>query len=238
MRTLPMREVHREDDNCVRLVPIFSDLTAEQQDLVRAKARTVRLPRGEVLHVTGDRPGAVYVVHQGEVALSRMMPSGRSRLLRVVTTGDTVGEQAYLSRSATADESVALKDAQLCVFAHDDLDSLVREYPDIALQMMRNLSDRLTRAERGLALSSLGVDVRLADFLLQQPVRMRGTGEPGVPSIVLPHSKKDIASMLGTTPESLSRALARFADQELIRVDGDVVTLVDAQALEDRVDDA
>src|SRR5699024_11811770 len=82
-----------------------------------------------------------------------------------------VGDLAYVAGSTTHDEAVALSDAQLCVFAHADLDELMGRYPDIAVRMMHSLGERLAQAERNLGLSGLGVDVRLADFLLQQPIR-------------------------------------------------------------------
>src|SRR5699024_1299382 len=56
--------------------------------------------------------------------------------------------------------------------------------------------------------------------------------------VLLPLSKKDIASLLGTTPEPFSRALARLTADGLIAVDGEVVSLLDPQGLEDRVGDA
>lgn len=270
---LPLSEVHRDEANCVRRVPIFSGLTPEQQDLVATRARPMHLSRGDVLHVAGERVGSMYVVHTGQIKLSRTMPSGRSRLLRVAQPGETVGEHALLSRDTTVDEAEALSDTQLCVFEHDDFAELAGEYPDIALRMLQTLGDRLASAERGLALGTLSVDVRLADYLLQQPLlpgssqappprsspgslprpsqeslpgssqRERGgaggRSEPAAaaPRVWLPLNKKDIASLLGTTPESLSRALSRLTADGLIRVADDVVTLVDAQALEDRVAD-
>lgn len=237
---LPLREAHRNGTTCVRRVPIFSGLAPEQQDLVAAKARPMRLARGEVLHVAGERVGSMFVVHTGQIKLSRTMPSGRNRLLRVAQPGETVGEHAFLSGDMTEEEATALGDAQLCVFVHEDFAELVDEYPDIALRMLRTLGDRLTRAEKNLTLGTLGVDVRLADFLLQLPVREGSVGEAGASGelrVLLPLHKKDIASLLGTTPESLSRALSRLSADGLIRVDGDAVTLVDPQTLEDRVVD-
>ena len=229
-RMLPLREVHSEETNCVRRVPIFAGLTPEQQDLVASRARPMRLERGDVLHVAGARVGSMFVVHTGQIKLSRTMPNGRNRLLRVAQPGETVGEHAFLSGDTTAEEATALGDTQLCVFVHEDFAELVDDYPDIAMRMLRTLGDRLTRAETDLTLGTLSVDIRLADFLLQLPLRQGTTAQ-----VTLPLDKKDIASLLGTTPESLSRALARLTADGLIRVDNDAVTLVDPQALEDRV---
>lgn len=244
---LPLGEVHREETNCVQRVPIFSGLTPEQQDLVASRARPMHLSRGDVLHVAGEQVGSMYVVHTGSIKLTRTMPSGRNRLLRVAQPGETVGEHALLSRGTTVDEAEALSDTQLCVFIHEDFADLAGDYPDIALRMMQTLGDRLASAERGLALGTLSVDVRLADYLLQQPLLQRSPqqerggadgsadGSAATPRVRLPLNKKDIASMLGTTPESLSRALSRLTAEGLIRVADDVVALMDPQALGDRV---
>lgn len=233
MRLLPIRDI--TEDNCVRRVPIFSGLTAEQQDLVATMARPAIVNAGELVHHTGEQTGKMFVVHTGKIKVSRSLPSGRHQLLRVAQSGDTLGEHAFLTGSTTLEEAQALSDTRLCVFVHDDLARLLHQYPDIARRMLRTLGNRLADTEHRLTLNSQSVDVRIADYLLQQPlVAHHGTQDAGM-QVRLPLNKKDIASLLGTTPESLSRALAKLRTKELIRVDDDVVTLVDPEALESLV---
>ncbi|NVI88479.1 Crp/Fnr family transcriptional regulator [Actinomadura sp. BRA 177] len=208
MRTLPLREIHRDDASCVRRVPLFSGLTPEQQDLVGTLAHPVMLTHGELVYSAGERSGRLAVVHSGQIKLSRTLPSGRHRLLRVAEAGETLGEHGFLTGDATVEEAEALTDAQLCVFSHDDLTKLVTDYPRIAMRMLRSLGERLAEAERRLTLSTLDVDIRLADYLLLQPLLPADH-----PQVRLPLSKKHIASLLGTTPESLSRALSRLVRQ-------------------------
>lgn len=237
MHTLPLREIHRDEASCVSRVPLFSGLTPEQQALVGALARPVMLSRGELAHGVGERSGRLSVVHTGRIKLSRTMPSGRQRLLRVVGPGETVGEHGFLTQDSTTEEAEAMTESRLCVFAQPDLAGLVADYPAIGWRMLRALSERLVEVEGRLALSALDVDVRLADYLLQQPLLRDAPGSPAGAGlrVRLPLSKKDIASMLGTTPESLSRALARLVSNDLITVQADVVTLLAPQALEDLV---
>lgn len=236
MRTLPLRAIHPEDVSCVRRVPLFGGLTKEQQDLVGTLARPQMLAQGELVHDAGESSGRLSVVHSGQVKLSRTLPSGRQRLLRVAEPGETLGEHSFLIGSRTLDQAEAITNVRLCVFSHDDFAGLVTEYPRIAMHMLRDLGERLAQVERSLALSTAGVEVRLADYLLRRPL-LRGV--PGssarVPQVRLPLSKKDIASMLGTTPESLSRALTRLTSETLITVHADVVTLLDPEGLEDLV---
>jgi len=235
MRTLALPQAHEHEPNCVRQVPIFSGLTAQQQDLVASLARPVVLSPGEFVYRADEQPGQIAVVHTGQVKLSRIMPSGRQRLLRVVEPGETLGEHTFLSGDTTVDEATAMTQTQLCIFSHDKLFALIKDYPDIAIRMLQTLNERLAQTERALALTSLSLDVRLADFLLEQPLL---TSSATAWRVRLPLRKKDIASLLGTTPESLSRALARLEAKRLISIDDDVVTFHDLEGLEDLVTNA
>ena len=232
MRELPIRDISVHDENCVRRVPIFSGLTAEQQDLVATMARPRILADGEFIHGGNGQTGTMFVVHSGAVKVSRFLPSGRKQLLRVVKPGDTLGEYALLTGNAPLEEAQAVGDARLCVFGHDDLTALLDRYPAIAQRMLRTLGERLAQTEHRLTLNTQSVEVRIAEYLLQQPVlRPSEKASEGL-HIRLPLNKKDIASLLGTTPESLSRALGRLRTKGLISIADDVVTILEPYELE------
>jgi CRP/FNR family transcriptional regulator len=104
----------------------------------------------------------------------------------------------------------------MCVFRHADLDRLVRAHPSIGLKMLEAVSRRLAETENRLvSVISGDVNSRLADYLLSLPARPAGGGI----TVQLPLAKKDIASLLDTTPESLSRQLRRLGDSGVIVTD-------------------
>lgn len=216
----------------MRRVPIFAGLAADQQDAVASFARPTRLARGELLHLAGDDVGRLFVVHTGSVKLVRVAPSGRERLLRLAEPGDVVGEHSFLTGEAPEYYAEATEDAQLCVFRHADLAGLVAEFPAIALEMMRSLSARLADSERLLGLGAADVPARLAAYLLTLPY-LPGPGT----RVRLPLAKKDVASYLGTTPESLSRALTRLQQSGAVTPSGETLTL-DVEFLEALADEA
>lgn len=195
-------------------------------------ARPQILSAGELVHGAGERTGKMFVVHTGEIKLSRTLPSGRKQLLRVARPGETLGEHAFLTGNSTLEEAEARSQTRLCVFVHEDLTKLIDQYPNIAHRMLRTLGDRLAHTEHRLTLSSQSVDVRIADYLLQQPLIRRGPVTNGIMRVQLPLSKKDIASLLGTTPESLSRALSRLRNKGFLTVDDDIVSLLQPDELE------
>lgn len=204
-----------ENDTCVASVPIFSGLNPEQQFDVAALATPTRVRRGETIYSAGDDVSQLMVVHRGRIRTTHLLADGHEQLLRVLEPGDFVGEGAFLTGGRPDHFTSALSDVHMCVFDHRDLATLVRRHPGVALGMLQALSTRLEAAERRITtLTSGDVESRLAAYLLELPLHGSGT------RVRLPLAKKDIASLLGTTPETLSRRLARFADRGLIRLDG------------------
>jgi len=198
---------------CVARVPIFADLSPEQQDQVAAFARPVHVARGEIVYLAGSDLHRLLVVHRGRIAMRHLTADGREQVVRVLDEGDVVGEAAFVTGAQPDHEAVAMADSELCTLDHSDLVELVRRHPRIAVRMLQSVTERLVRAERMLAaFASSDVEMRLAAWLLEQP----SVNHAGRRVVVLPMAKKDIASFLGTTPETLSRRLAGLARDAVI----------------------
>lgn len=221
--------------SCVGSVPIFATLTPQEQEQVGAFARPTRLARGEQLYGMGDPVSRLFIVHRGRVRVLHVTPDGTEHLLRIAGPGDVVGEHAFVTGERPDHRVVAIDDAVMCVFDHRDLAALLAAHPAIVMRMLQSVTRRLDALERRLAAQRASdVTARLADYLLSLPTDARvpvGRGEPGI-RVRLPMSKKDLASYLGTTPESLSRALRRMRDEGAVTSGrGPGLVIDDPQAL-------
>ena len=205
------------EDLCVTRVPIFQGLTRPEQEQVAQFARPTRVTKGETVVAAGQPLSRLLVMHSGQLKVTHVSAQGQEQILRTVGPGDVVGERAFLTGHSPADFTVALEDSQMCVFDHRDLAGLLATHPDIGLRMLRTLSDRLASAERLLtAITSRDVTARVAAYLLDLPGSMR----EGAVRVELPMAKQDVASYLGTTPETLSRRLGALADAGVIEMQG------------------
>ena len=218
------------DDLCVSRVPLFQGLTREEQLRVAEFVRPVHVAKGETVYSPGQSVSRLLVMHSGQLKVSHAAANGQEQILRTVTDGDVVGERAFLTGHLPNDLVVALEDSRMCVFDHTDLSALLRDYPDVGLRMLRTLSDRLASVERLLAaITSSDVSARIAAYLLDLP----GSIRDGVPTVWLPLAKYEIASYLGTTPETLSRRLAALSASGVIELHGRRgVTILDIDGLE------
>jgi CRP/FNR family transcriptional regulator, anaerobic regulatory protein len=204
------------DDLCVARVPLFQGLPHGDQVEVARAAHPTRLAQGELIYAAGAHAAQLMVVHTGSLKISRMGSDGREQLLRVLGPGDFFGESALLTGARPNHFATALKAGSMCVFRHADLDRLVRAHPSIGLKMLEAVSRRLAETENRLvSVISGDVSSRLADYLLSLPAKPAGGGI----AVELPMAKKDIASLLDTTPESLSRQLRRLGDSGVIVTD-------------------
>src|SRR5450830_773539 len=200
-------------DTCVSRVPVFASLSARDQQRVEGLAHPTRLKAGETAYSADDDLSQLMVLHTGRLKIFRLSADGSEQLIRVLGPGEFTGETSVFTGQRPDDYATALDECQLCVIRHDDLEALIRKHPEIGLRMLATVNERLSVTEHRLnSLTSRDVESRLADYLLGLPSTWRGR----VATVTLPLAKKDVASLLDTSPESLSRALKSLAKQGLI----------------------
>lgn len=224
------RHSQTDDDLCVALVPLFSRLTRAQQEEVATMAHPVLVDRGETFVHVGQEHAPLFVVHSGQIKFSTTSADGRETTLRVLGPKEVGGETWFLTGERPTTDAIALEPSRMCVFEPAALGALIQHYPGIGLTMLRTLADRLHSTERMLAARTLAdVGGRLAAYLLDCPATWQAEGHA---TARLPMPKKDIATLLGATPETISRRLAAFEREGLIRVRGNEIDILDPAGLD------
>lgn len=201
---------HRSHKTCVSLVPIFNHLSDEQMADIAALARSKHYKKGEFLYQPEETSDALYILNQGMVRIFHLTESGKEQLVRFLQPGDFTGEMALFRSSVHESFAQAVKDTTICILKREDLQPLLAKYPAISLKIMEEFSRRLDQSEKQTTLvATEKVEARLAVFLVELM-------ELGENEVTLPMSKKDLASYLGTTPETISRKLSSLEENGLI----------------------
>jgi len=211
-------------------LPHFRDLSPELLARVAALARRVQLQPGDDLFREGQRCDGFYFVEAGRMKIYRIAPDGRERIVHHIGPGQSFAEAA-LFHFGIFPASAAPVDGPATVVRIDGARflKLLEDERALGNSMIGSLCGWLhVLLDRIEVLTLISAGSRLATFLLRLPARDVG----GVLQVELPVPKKDLASELSITPETLSRLLARWRDRELIRVDGRSVSLLDTRTLE------
>ncbi len=186
--------------------------------------------KGETIFFEGDAADGFHIVSSGQVKVFKMNPLGKEHILHIFGPGEPVGEVPVFSSQPFPANAEAIVNSTTLFFPKKDFVGLIEKNPSIALNMLAVLSLRLRQFATQIEnLSLKEVPARLAGYLLYT------AAEQGNADVVeLPVSKGQLASLLGTIPETLSRIFAKMSEEGLIRVDGRSITILDHDGLLDK----
>jgi CRP/FNR family transcriptional regulator len=208
---------------------LFRGLEAGDLERIASVCRVEEYPKKTLIFQAGEPGDRFFLVLGGRVRVMRTSSDGREQVLHLVGPGETFAEAALFEGGSFPADAQTLEPTTLAVFPRDGLVELLRREPDLTLRMFGNLTRRLREFVRLIEdLSLRDVPSRLAGFLL---TRARPGGLAPGTAVPLPGRKADLASRLGTTPETLSRTLQRFAADGLIRSERRQVVILNPEGL-------
>lgn len=206
--------VHHSHRSCLNIVPIFNHLNDETKDKVGKLITDKTFNKGEVLYRAQEIGNTMYIIHKGRVKIYRLTESGREQLVRILGPGDFTGEYNIFNGEAEHGEyAEAMSKTTACTLNHSDIQPLLTEQPVIAMEVMREMSRRLENSEKQTTQVAVGqIGERLSMYLAD----LVEDEEDENVVVELPMSRKEIASYLGTTPESISRKFKELEEKDMI----------------------
>jgi CRP/FNR family transcriptional regulator len=208
-------------------IPLFAGLSEVELDALMQRAVERRYGQDDMLFWEGDPCAGIFIIVQGGVKIFKTSPGGREMMLSLETAPTTVAELPLFDGGAYP-ASVRAVEPVLAVFINkNDFQQVCRQYPDVALKVLAAVGRRLRQLVAVVESMTFGsVTQRLARLLLDT------ANQAGKTAFDLPLTHQELASRLGTVREVVSRNLARFRAEGLIKIQGHQVTIVDRPGLE------
>lgn len=212
---------HRE---LLRRIHLFADLTDRESDTILDLMREKTVAKGTVIFHQSDSEGGLYLILVGSVKISRTGRDGRDVTVAVLHEGNFFGEMSLLDgqpRSATA---TATESTELLVLDREHFQRYVLTQARIMTKLLRELSKRLRAADQTIENLALG---SVADRLVclighlgrHNPIK-DGTG-----TIERAPTHQELAEMVGSSRETVTRALATMEKEGLIAIHNKRITL-------------
>ncbi len=216
-----------DDRSAIKKCPLFAGVTDQDLDQLVAVCRRREYSKGEVLFSEKEPADGFYVVVEGNVKVYKLSSEGKERILHIVHPGESFAEAAMFADGCYPAFAEPVRKATVLFFPKRPFIELLQTHTRIPINMIAGLS-RFLRQFAGQIedLTFKDVPARLARYLVE-------LAEDGRDVVELPISKTQLASRLGTVSETLSRTLRKLSEDELIKVQGKSISILDHDRLED-----
>lgn len=224
------------DCSVLARVPLFGGLSSEELQLVASAAVRRRQSRGSVIFFEREPGDALYIIEEGQVRIYRVAEDGREKTLALLSEGDFFGEMALIDDEPRSAIAEATEPTVLLAIHKRDVHNLIHANPSIALSMIKGLSRRLRETNRQL-MDAVFLDVRgrLLRLLLELDGR-HGKPHDGGRLIDIRLTHQELANMVGTSRESVTRVLTELQDVGALGYAQRHMMWIDRQSLEEYMD--
>ncbi len=210
----------------------FCNLSEKSRSFLEGNSIPMEYRRGNILFREGDECSAVFVICSGRVKISATSREGRTFILRITGAGDVLGMGSALEGDEYEVTAEAIEPTQVRVLRTRVFKQMVQEFADASLGAAKTLArDYRAVFDEACLIALPGSPAgRLARLILDWAADAKYSGTQ--PSVTMPLTHEELASMTATTRETVTRTLGRFRKEKLISIHGVVLNVLQPAALE------
>lgn len=221
-----------EDSRLLSLVDIFESLSSEEIEDISWRSSSVRVQGGEILFDPADPSETLFVLKSGRVRIYRRGPEGREFTLAVLEGGTVFGESALTSRGTRGAYAQCMEDSEIAILRRDDVERLILRKPEVGLNLIRLIGERLSAYESRLEdLSLKEVPMRLASLILLL-IESEGLRTRAGYKIPTRYTHHHLGTMIGANREAVTRAFTQLRDAGTVETENRLIHIRDLEALE------
>ncbi len=216
---------------CLRKIRLFSDLDEQALEQISSIVITRKCRKRTILFTEGEPGDTIYFVKSGRVKVFKTTEDGREQILRLIEPGEVIGEAVLFEGGGYPASAEVMEDSEICLIRNPDLEQLVMQHGEIAIRLIRVLSRRLKEAQhqvRDLALKDAYARTAGILFKLAQNSLASAEGIEVKPDL----SRQELANMIGTSRETVSRILSDFQQQKILLTDRNKIIVVNMDKLQ------
>lgn len=222
------------EESVVRKAPLFSALDDAASATLRESMTPVKVAKGNTLFKEGDAGDRLYVVVEGKLKLGTTSTDGRENLLSILGPGEMFGELSLFDPGPRTSTATAVTDARLLSLGHDQVIPWVKDHPEVSLQLLGRLAQRLRRTNEAVGdLVFSDVPGRVAKALIDLGTRFGTTKDDGL-HVNHDLTQEELAQLVGASRETVNKALADFAGRGWLRLEARAVVVLDYERLSKR----
>jgi CRP/FNR family transcriptional regulator len=230
-------DVHNDCVSCaVRADRIFCNMSAEAIEALESIKFTGIYPKGSLLFVEAEQPRGVFLLCSGRVKLTTSSSEGKTLILKIAEPGEVLGASAVILGRPYEVSAETIEPSQLNFIKREDFLNFLATHVEAAMHTAQQLSEKYQAAQREIR--SLGLSHTTGEKLARLLLEWGGSSGESTPrgtriTVLLTH--EEIAQMIGTTRETVTRLMSDFKRRKIIEVKGSSIFIVSKPGLETMV---
>ena len=217
-------------EHCI--VREFSSLKALNKDelLKIASCKTsYTIKKGEPIFEEGETVNGIYCIKDGVCKLSKLSANGKDQIVKLIKSGELLGQRSMISDEPANLSAVALEDMEVCFIPRSEVLQFFNNNNQFSMNIMKSICGDLKESDDHMvSMAQKTVKERLAETLLYLEDTF-GKNEDG--SLHIQLSREELAGMIGTATESCIRLLAEFNKGGVIDLNGKRISITDRNKL-------
>lgn len=223
-------------DNCMscpsRGEHLFCNLSVQASQRLNDIKSTAVYPKGAMLFIEGQMARGVFVLCSGKVKLSTTSREGKTIITKISESGDVLGLNAVVSNRPYEVTAEMMEPGQANFIPKDSLTQMLRDFPEAAMRVGQQLSRNYYTAYEEIRTLGLAASPseKFAKLLLAWSTKT--TQSDGSSQVRLTLTHEEIAEIIGTTRETVSRLFSEFKKKQLMQAKGATLMIRSRIALE------
>lgn len=216
----------------LKMIPLLQGMSLEELKKLEKITKERSYKKGSVIITEGEKSENVFIIKSGKVKIFKTSNDGREIILDIKGRSKIFAEVTLFDNGKNPATVTAIENCVILSISSEDIECIIRENPDMALNIIKVLNRRLKEAQsrvKNMAIND--TYVRTAQTLLRLIDKYGVVAEDGTIELILNITREELAGLVGTSRETVSRAISQFSKEEAIKVAGRKIIILDKSKL-------
>lgn len=216
----------------LKMIPLFQGMSLEELRKIEKVTKERIYKKGSVIITEGEKSENVFIIKSGKVKIFKTSNDGREIILDIKGKSKIFAEVTLFNEGINPATVVAIENSVILSIGSQDIENIIRGYPDMALNIIKVLNRRLREAQ--LRVKNMAINdtyVRTAQTLLKLIDKYGVETEGGAIELTLNITREELAGLVGTSRETVSRAISQFGKEKALKIMGRRIIILDKNKL-------
>lgn len=198
-------------------IPYFSHLDEKELNIIKQITNLKKYKKDEIIFFEGEKGNYIYIIKKGKVKMLKMNQNGDEQILNIFKKNDILAEVIIFDKENYPATAISLSNIEVFAINSNKLSKIFLNHPQITVKIMKEMSLRLRKAQQNIRDFGLkDSKSRLASLLYHLAEKHGNEGGKNKVAISLFLTQKELANMIGTTRETVSRTLKNIEKKGII----------------------